>query len=255
MKKIFLITLLCLLLQPAFSQALSVQSGQEVIPLTIEAGRDHAFFLIVNSPDREVLTSSSLWVMIEGNNSYRLPSGGTVFLRINVTVPESETIGEQKIPITYGAATLSTLLITSTLQIEEIRALQAIANVSEEISVLRSQLTSDISSKLKNTIDGIQSQVNSIKSELTSSIQDVKNYQKNVGSLESDKNSLQTKIQNLTTELTSLQNKTRNLQTEKEQLELTGNSLRGESPLLFVLGLLIGAGGIFLFYRKLHKYL
>jgi flagellar biosynthesis chaperone FliJ len=249
--RLHIIFALVFLALPGLAQAVSVQPGQETIELAVERGGEASFFLIANYPAHETLASSSPWVKIEGNDSFVLPSGGTAFLRINVSVPADQDIGKYKADIKYGSATLSTIIVTVTLPTEEIKTLRTLADVNEKISGLESNLDSSLEEQLND----IKEQISTIKSDLSISIQDMKNYQKQVSDLEGEKKTLEEKIRNLTEEIASLENRTLSLQAEKQELELTGNMLRSESPVLFLLGILAGAGGIYLFHRKLHKYL
>lgn len=252
--KAVLFTLFTLLLQIGLAQAVSVQPGQEAIHLIIPQGKEASFYLIALSPSGENLISSSPWVTIEGRDSYQLPSGGTVFLKINASVPPGQDIGDYPAQIQHSSGTLSTLTITVTLPTGEIKTLQVLAEVNRKLSDLEDRLGKDIDSKLDSNLQQVESQINTFAQALSSSIQGVLKYEKDVQALEIEKQGLEGDIQNLTAQLESLETRSRLLQKQNSELEATGNLVRGESPLLFALGLLIGAGGIYLFYRRAHKY-
>jgi len=266
MKKLLIFAIIILLLQTAGVRAISVQEGQETLNLAVESGETHLLFLIINSDGGENITSSGeteSWVRLgaENTESVVFPASGTQYLRVNVTVPEGHEIGDYQGKILADGSALSTLIVTATLPVPEIEELQTLADVDSKISDLQSDLNSkmselqtDVGSSLDDQLDEIQSRVDEIKTDLSKSIQDLKSYNEDVSSLESEKVELEKKIEGMNSELYLLENETQELYSQKSELEITGSILRGESQILFALGILIGAGGIFLFYKRLNRY-
>jgi len=261
MRKILLATLLSLFLQAGIAQAtISVNNLQTNINLVMEDGTSSVFPLFITFAGGEVLTSSgplSSWTKFGVNNqdNLTLQGSGSLQLPVNITVPDGQAIGTYTGEIRDGSTVLSTITVIITIPTGEIKTLQALSQVNQEVSQKLSIFKADIDAVISNKFKDIQSEITTIKSDLSQSIQDVKTSNKKVSDLENTKAVLEAKIQNLTSETSSLENRTQSLKREKENLELTSSILRSESPILFALGLLFGIGGTYVFYRKLHRYL
>ena len=223
MKRLLLIGLMLFMVPSA--GALSIQPDPALLIIE-ETGQ---LLLIVTSPAGEILTADSPWVRIGGGESYVLPSGGIAVVELKVTVPPEQRVGEYILGVYANGEQISTLTVRVTLSSEEISSLQLLADVGSQITAMGDEFDS--------SLEG-----------LTGSFEDLALKQERLGALEEEN-------RNLRAETTLLQDQITITETQNHELEVSGNLLRAESPILFVVGLLIGAAGVFLFYRKLHKYL
>ena len=159
MRRAILFAFVFLILQAGAASALYVQSGQEAIKISAEAGSQSTFFLVIRDIAGETITASS-WTAIEGNRSYRLPSGGIVILNTSISIPAGQGIGTYTETIKHdGSYTLTTIQVTVTIPTTEIEKLRALADVAGKISSLESSLTSKIDSKLNSNLNNIQSKL------------------------------------------------------------------------------------------------
>lgn len=219
--------------------ALDVQPGQDHLDLTIPRGATTHFYLILTAPAQEQLTASS-WITLEGGESFTLPSGGTVFVDVALHVPEDQDVGTTTQTISANGVELVTIDVTTTLSTEDINTLRTLADVNGQIAGLEG----NVDGLLDEQFEKLKSQIQTI----ATSVHDVKEYVADVDELEAANAGLTSQVEHLEQERSTLEE-------ERNTLEATGNLIRAESPFLFFLGVLIGAGGIYLFYRKLHKYL
>jgi len=256
MKKLLAFAFFMLLIFAEGSTATTVQSGQETIDVIIEDGNSRIIFLGVNSDGGEsVTTSGSIysWTMLGSDNeeSITFPASGTQWLRINITVPDNQELGDYSGTITTDGTVLSTIRVTVTLSTAEIESLKTLSDVENKIS----SLESNIDSYLDEQLSELKEQINTIKSELSLSIQSIKEYEQEIRTLRDENEVLDDSVEELNTIVDGLESMSASLNNERESLVITGNMLRVESNILFVVGILIGAAGIYLFYRKTHKYL
>ncbi len=257
MKNLLVLAAFCLLLLPAAAGALTIQPGQATLEVTAEQGSNTTLFMVFNNPAGEKLTydgGASPWMRIEGGETFTLPSGGISIVEVEIRVPGGLEVGDYRGRILADGTEISSIFLTVTLPTEEIEKLMALADVNEEVGSMIEVLRSDVESYLDEHLDRVDSRLEEMENGLASSISEVKDYHESVEELQSTKDVLESQVEGLRSEMASLEDRTNSLQAQNAELEVTGNSLRAESPILFVIGLIGGAGGMYVFRRRLGKY-
>lgn len=251
MWKLIAVLFFSLIAFSGFAGATSIQTGQETLEVVIEDGDSRQVFLILITDGGETVSVSgeaAAWIGLGSSSAgdITFPAAGTQHLQLNITIPDGQEIGDYQATLLSDGTVVSTILLTVTLPTEEIESLKTLSQVHESIEDLEASLLTDLDTSLEDQLAQLTKEIETISSELSTSITTVKNYQEELSLLEQEKESLEAQV-------TALEQHSTVLEEENQNLEITGNLVRTESGILFVVGLIIGAGGIFLFYRKLHK--
>jgi len=254
---IFLFSLLLLFPNTA---ALSIQNGQENIPLLLEEGDNFTIFLKLTSNNGGEVVSAGgqagSWILLGSQQqSSVVMQSGITFLPVTIQVPQGQGIGIYQAIIQTNASQLSLLTLDIALSSGGVLVLMDQADVVQKISDLEGRLDASLQNKIDDEMQNIRNELSRMEEQLKSSIYNVDTHQKGVAELTAEKETLEAEVVRLENELTATETEAAAAEEQKEQLELTGHALRTEGPILLVIGIMVGVGGMYLFYRRLHKYL
>jgi outer membrane murein-binding lipoprotein Lpp len=253
MRKILVFTVFAFLVILQSVEAISVLDGQELISRTMVPGMAATEIVVIKNSDGAVITAdgdAGAWISFAGETSISIPAGDSIFLKFNITVTEGHSLGVYEGRLLADNQVLSHFSIEVTEAYDEVEKLKALADVNSRIEALDSNVQSTMNSKL-NTME---SNMKTMKDEISGAINDIHDYKRIASELETSNEQLSEEVSSLQTKISSLEGEKNQLQTERNDLELTGNIVRGESAVLFVVGLIVGMGVVYLFFRKLNKY-
>jgi chaperonin cofactor prefoldin len=254
MKKPAFLVFMFLILNIGTANAINTVDSQEDIFLNIERGRSYTFpLLLENIQLGETITSHggiSSWIGFGSNNEDNYTLNAFVSaLPVNISVPDSAEIGEYSGDIRSGETIISRITVSVTLSAHDIITLQGLSDVNARIAELESRLNS----MLDSDINDIRNEINTIKDDLSLSITNVINYNKNVTSLEEYINQMEEDKENLENRISGLEARAGMLESENQGLEFTGNVMRGQSPVIFVIGIVLGVAISYIFLKRFKK--
>ncbi|MBL7206382.1 MAG: hypothetical protein ISS36_02155 [Candidatus Aenigmarchaeota archaeon] len=208
--------------------------------ITIEKGTDYNYALVVqnteNTTQTITFTSPNSWVTFEGNSNYstNILAYVPTYVNVKVAVPSDVGVGTYTTQINANNVKLADLDIKVTLSINEVENLQSLANVNAEISNLKYEL---------------ENIINSMRTNLSSRIDDIEQYKSKYESLNTEKTELERKVNDLTGRISDLSGEKEVLETEKQHLgEITGK-LTATQPTFFGIGFVVGLLIFFAFTR------